>query len=128
VRLFLGLDAVTDAVDDRVSIRLERPLPSIRIAKVGDQAASSEWEAVPMYQAEVWGREFIPTEQLAWDIKNAWTSAEKQVFPDLGAVVHGRWIVQDPMTLPANDKDADNTGMARFLVTVAFRLTGVIDG
>jgi hypothetical protein len=127
IAVLSGLPAVT-ADTDRVSTTLLSPLPALRVAKVGDAETPDSPSIAPLFQVEVWAEDELEAEQLAWDLKNAWTSSEKQVFPDLRAVVHGRWVVQDPLSLPANDKDADDTGLSRFMVTVAFRLTRVING
>lgn len=118
-------DLMADEVGDRISISLDRVLPALRVAKTGDQAPPSEWEAVPMYQIEVWHEDELEAERIAWHLKNVWTSATLRTYGS--AAVHGRWVVQDPLHLPANDDEA-KTDLARYLVTVAFRLTGVSNG
>lgn len=127
IQLLRALPSVAQSAGERVSVDLDGTLPALRVAKTGDQQAPSEWEAVPMYQIEVWDRDEIEAERLAWAIKNDWTSASMQLVGS-DAVVHGRWVVQDPLILPANDDEAKATGLSRLLLTVAFRLTGVSNG
>lgn len=123
IRVLSRLPALANDIGDRVSVVLDSRLPALRVAKTGDQAPPSVWEAVPMYQIEVWATDELDAERIAYTLKNAWTSATAEIVGD--AVVHGRWVVQDPMPLPANDDEAEDTGLARFLLTVAFRMTGV---
>lgn len=114
-----------DSVGGRISVSLDSVLPCARVAHVGDQAAISDWEAAPMFQVEVWATDAIEAEQLAWDLRNAWPSAALQRIGD--AAVHGRWVVTNPIELPArlSAEDADeDTDLARFSITVAFRMTG----
>lgn len=125
ISLLNGLDWA-GSVGGRISVELDPQLPAARVALVGDQDAISDWEAAPMYQVEVWAEDALDAEQIAWDLRNAWPAAAKQLFGS--AVVHGRWVVQNPLLLPARmtAEDADeDTGLARYALTVAFRLTGV---
>lgn len=124
--MIAALQGLLPAVGDRISVRLDPQLPALRVAKIGDQQSVSDWESAPMFQVEVWAEDELEAEQLAWDLKNVWPSATKQVFGP--AVIHGRWVVQDPLSLPPNDDEAKNTDLARYLVTVAFRLTGALNG
>ena len=127
IRLLNSIPAVTDHVGDRISVVLDAQLPALRVALVGYAgAAATDWEACPMFQVEVWAEDEIEAEEIAWVINNHWTTATREIVGQ--AAVHGRWVVQNPLSLPARmtseDSDED-TNLARYLVNVAFRLTGV---
>ncbi len=113
------------AIGDRVSIVLLSPLPALRVAKIGEQQGVSDWSVAPMYQIEVWAEDELGAEEIAYALKNTWPHAGRQRVGD--GMVHGRWVVQDPMPLPADDDQA-KTDLARYLLTVAFRMTGASNG
>ncbi len=117
------LAALVPEVGRRVATDLSSQLPALRIANVGQQEGVSDWEEAPMFQVEVWDTDSVVAERLAYDIKNAWPSAVKQTIGP--AVVHGRWVVQNPIPLPPSDDDAKDTDLARYMLTVGLRLTGV---
>ncbi len=122
---------VADRLPDlggRVFDELVSPLPAARVTKVGDHEAPSTWEATPLYQVEIWAEDTYTAGRLAWDLINDWPTAVPGVVSlDLGdpevtpyALVHGRWIEVNPN--PSPDRD---TGLARYIVTVGIRLSGV---
>ncbi len=124
------LSSVLPDLSGRVSDTLDDTLPAARVTKVGDHEAPSTWEAAPLYQVEIWADDAFTAGHLAWDVLvNAWPTAKRETvsFP-LGAgdemtpyaLVHGRWIEVHPN--PSPDRD---TGLARYLVTVGIRLSGV---
>lgn len=126
IALLNGIEDISDAVGGRISVNLDSVLPALRVVYIGDQDAVSDWHAAPMFQVDVWAADLPEAERLAWDLRNAWPSAVLQLFGD--AAVHGRWVVQNPLPVPAriSDDDSDeDTGLYRYLVTVAFRLSGV---
>lgn len=127
VHVLANLPALADDTGDRVSTVLDATLPALRVALVGyTGSASADWEIAPMYQVEVWAEDEIDAERIAWNLTNAWPSAIKEFYGD--GCIHGRWVVQLPQSLPPNDDDAKDTDLARFFVTVAFRLTGASHG
>ncbi len=127
IQLLNDLPSIADSIGGRISVVLDSTLPALRVALVGYQDDSAtDWEAVPMDQIEVWTVDEIEAEEIAWDIANTWTTATRQIIGQ--AAIHGRWVVQKPAGLPARmtagDSDED-TNLARYSLTVAFRLTGV---
>ena len=124
IHVLSNLPALADDTGERVSTVLDVTLPALRVASVGHQGSPSDWEAAPMFQIEVWDHDELEAERIAWALKAAWPSATPEIVGD--ATVHGRWIVQDPYPLPPNDRQAKDTDLARYLLMVAFRLTGVI--
>jgi hypothetical protein len=132
IHLLANLDSIKPYVGDRVSVVLDTQLPALRVASIGYAGkAATDWEACPMFQIEVWAEDFIEAEEIAWVLANTWTSATRQIIGS--AAVHGRWVVQNPIHAPARMTAESATGassdeetyLARFLITVGFRLTGV---
>lgn len=127
IQLLRNLPALADSTGDRVSVVLDATLPALRVSLVGYSGpAATDWEAAPMYQVEIWAADVMDAERIAWDLANNWTHSGQEAVP--GGVVHGRWLTQHPIELPASDDEAEDTGLARYMVTVAFRLTGVTHG
>ena len=112
----------------RVSDELDDVLPAVRVTKVGDHEAPSSWEVTPLYQVEVWAADKFTAGQTAWDLVNTWPTAVPGVVsllidgesPTPYALVHGRWIEVNP-----NPSPDPETGLARYLMTVGIRLSGV---
>lgn len=117
IALLTRIPAVTTLVKDRVGTKLDAKLPAIRITKVRDHEAPSAWEATPIYQVEVWAPQEAVAGALAWEIKNLWPTAVKEVVG--AARVTHRWIDLDPF--PSPDPDSDTP---RYLVHLGLRLSG----
>lgn len=127
VSLLRSMPSLADDVGDRISVVLDATLPALRVALVGYLgSAATTWESAPMFQVEVWAEDELEAERIAWNLNNDWTRSGQEPVP--GGMCHGRWIAQNPIRLPASDDEAEDTGLARFMVTVAFRLTGVSHG
>lgn len=125
VRILTDLTADTP-IQGRASTVLGDELPAVRVTKVGDaEDPATDWEAAPRYQIEVWATDEIEAGDLAWDLRNRWPTARRQVVGN--AVVHGRWVETNPRSFPDTSENivADGgTDYARHIFTVGVRLSG----
>jgi hypothetical protein len=119
ISLLANLPVLSSTVDDRVSTELDDRgiLPALRITKVTDREPPTYWEATPIYQVEVWAQDEFQAGSIAWEIKNHWPTAVREVVGD--ALVHGRWVDSDPHSSPDPQTD-----LPRYLMTVGIRLSG----
>jgi hypothetical protein len=117
VAVLASLPVLADSVGDRVSTALEPTFPALRVTKVRDHEPPTSWEATPIYQIEVWDDDAFTAGSIAWDIKNHWPTAKREVVGD--ALVHGRWVDLDP--IPSPDPETETP---RYLVHVGIRLSG----
>lgn len=116
VQALTALDAL--ATVHSVSTTLYDVLPAVRVAKVRDHEAPSDWEATPIYQVEVWADDEFQAGEIAWAVKNEWPSAHKQVVGS--ALITHRWVDLDPLPFP--DVETDKP---RHIVHLGLRLSGV---